>query len=454
MVSSPGIGSGLDIRSLVDQLVTAERQPILRVAAQEAKLQTQLSAYGQLKGALSTFRGTLTPIDDTNDFKALTATSSATSVLVAAASTDAARGVLNIEVERIAENHRLASATTFADTGTTTIGTGGATMTIAVGSEAFTVEHGGKTLAEIRDAINAASDNTGVTASILNDDVGNRLYLTADGDGSENFVTVTYSTADPFSLQSVNQDRNSSSTFTAVDLDAEMLVENLYTVTSSSNTISDAIQGVTLNLVAAGTTRVTVDHDRSKVEKNVQGFVDGFNKLLSTLRTLSQGALSTDRAAVLRLESQLRAELNEAAPAGSAFASIFDLGVKSKFVIGSTTGDNGLLEFDAAKLRSALETDPEGVAALFAAAETGVATRLQTLVTGHLQSTGLIAGKEQAITARIDSMSDRRAEMERRLETMQQQLLKRYNALDTLLGQLQSTQSYLTQQLESIKINN
>ncbi|MCC6201956.1 MAG: flagellar filament capping protein FliD [Gammaproteobacteria bacterium] len=452
VLSSPGIGSGLDIRALVEQLVAAESQPLLRVAAREAKLQEQLSAYGQLKSALSLFQDALRPINAAEDFRILTATSSDTDVLTLSVGSGATRGSFNLEVGRIAENHRLASGTTFVDPDTALVGAVGETMTIDLAGESFVIDYGGKTLSEIRTAINEAGDNTGVTASLLRDDAGYRLYLAADADGSANLVTVDYSAADPFTLQAVNQDRDGSGGFTAADLDAEVLVEDLYTVTSSSNTISDAIAGVTLQLVAPGTSRITIEHDRAKVERNVQGFVDGYNKLVQSLRALGQGGLSADRAALLRLEASLRAELNAALPEGSAVASIFDLGVSSRYTVGSSSGDNGLLAFDASKLRAALATDTDGVAALFAGQDSGVISRLEGLVSSYLQGTGIIAGKEQALDARIDAMADRRADMELRLETLQSNLMERFNALDTLLGQLQSTQTYLTQQLQTIQI--
>src|SRR3990172_3811334 len=129
MLNSPGIGSGLDVRSIVDRLMAVERQPLVRLDTRAVELRTQVSAYGQLKGALSTFKDAMAKLNDLTKFKVFAAKSSDEAVLSASASSTAAKGTYAITVNRIAENHRLGPNQTFADTDTTTIGTVGDTAT-------------------------------------------------------------------------------------------------------------------------------------------------------------------------------------------------------------------------------------------------------------------------------------------------------------------------------------
>ena len=195
MISSPGIGSGIDTGSIVQQLVALERQPIERLFIQEAQVTTQLSAFGQIKSVLSDFQSSLESVNELAEFSVLKANSSDSSVLTASASSTASPGVFNLTVDRVAETHRLGSQNTFADTDTTLVGTAGDVLTIDGGGSSFDVDYGGLTLGEVRDAINNASDNTGVTASILKDDLGNRLLINADDTGSDNFVSLPVSSA-------------------------------------------------------------------------------------------------------------------------------------------------------------------------------------------------------------------------------------------------------------------
>ncbi len=151
MISSPGLGSGLDVSSLVEQLVAIEQQPLVRLATQEVGFQAQISAYGSLRSALSTFESSLNSVNTLSDFRALKASSSNADVFSASAGTSAAKGTYSLTVDRIAENHRLGSNSYFADTNTTTIGSEGETLTITQDGDSFDVAYGGKALAEVRD---------------------------------------------------------------------------------------------------------------------------------------------------------------------------------------------------------------------------------------------------------------------------------------------------------------
>ena len=191
-ISSPGIGSGLDVNAIVNQLMELESLPLKKVEAETLALETELSLWGQVSSDTSTFKTAVSSVDAELDFKAFTATSSDEDIFTATPSVSAAAGNYTINVSRDAEFHKKSANTAYADIDTTTVGQDNDYLTIGVGTSSFTVEVGGLTLDAIRSAINDASDNAGVTASILSTDAGKQLILTADETGSDSFLAVSY----------------------------------------------------------------------------------------------------------------------------------------------------------------------------------------------------------------------------------------------------------------------
>lgn len=454
MISSPGLGSGLDVSSLVEQLVAIEQQPLIRLARQEVGYQAQISAYGSLRSALSTFESSLNSVNTLSDFRVLTAKSSDEDVFGASAGTSAAKGTYSLTVDRIAENHRLGSGSFFADTDTTTIGSEGETLTITQDGDSFDVAYGGKTLAEVRDLINESSTNTGVTASILNDDLGSRLLLSADDTGSDNFVTTSYSASDPFAFTTLNTDRDGDLSVTAADLDAVLSVDGTFTATRTTNTIKDVVQGVTINLVGAGTSTLTVNEDVAAVESSVQTFVDAYNTALTTIRSLRAGALNDDANSLFAIENQIRQVFNSPLSGNGTFSSIYEIGISSTFVLGGASQDNGKLNLDAAALRDALNDDRDSVATLFADPDKGLIPQLESVLGGLVDFEGFIDGKTDSLNRRIDSIGISRESMTRRIDSFEARLLKEFNSLDTLVAQLQVSGNFLNQQLSLLQPTN
>ena len=447
MISSPGIGSGIDTGSIVQQLVALERQPIERLFIQEAQVTTQLSAFGQIKSVLSDFQSSLESVNELAEFSVLKANSSDSSVLTASASSTASPGVFNLTVDRVAETHRLGSQNTFADTDTTLVGTAGDVLTIDVGGSSFDVDYGGLTLGEVRDAINNASDNTGVTASILKDDLGNRLLINADDTGSDNFVSLSFNNTDPFNITSLNADRDGQNGFTSVDLDAVIQVDGQFTSTQSSNSVSGLIQGVTITLKEAGTSLLEIEPDEVAVQGAIEEFVDSYNDALKTIRELREGTLSDDSVTLIAIENQLRNSLNAVSSGSGSFGSIYQIGISSTFVFGSASSSNGQLNIDSTELLNALQTDSESVASLFADPASGLITRLEQVVDQMVKADGLLDGKTDSLNRRIDDIGDRRAALESRLAQYEQRLFDQFNNLDSLVSQLRLTGDFLSQQL-------
>lgn len=445
-LSSPGIGSGLDVKGIVQSLMSVEQQPLVRLGTREVELKAQLSAYGSLKSAVATFRDAIDKLSDVDKFKVYTAKSSDDKALTATASSSAATGVYNLEIHRIAENHRLASGTTFADSDATPIGVDGETMTIAVGGAAFTIASGGKTLGAIRDAINDAAANTGVTASIIKDDSGSRLVLSSNETGSAKAIEVTYSGADPFALATLNADRDASGGFTNADLDASLTLEGQFSVTSSSNALTETIQGVSLKLVAAGTVSLRVERDTAAVEKSVQAFAKAYSDLVSTMSKMRTQTLKSDNVSLLSIESQLRAVLNTNVEVEGGFANPFELGI--------STEKSGTLTVDASALGRALTADYAGVANLFADDTKGLAVRLKGLADSLLETGGPLDGRTQGLNNQIRDTAARKLQLEERLRIVEQRYTAQFNTLDGLVSQLQTTSGLLNQQLATLSGNN
>lgn len=447
-LSSPGIGSGIDVRAIIEKLMTVEQQPLVKLNTRVVELKAQLSAYGSLKSSVSTFRDALDKLADLEKFKVFKATASDEAVAGVSASSTAARGVYNIEVLRIAENHRLAAGTAYNDTETTVIGTAGEVVEIAVGGAKFNVEFGGKTLAGIRDAINSAATNTGVTASILKDNAGYRLSLSANETGSAKALSLNFGlAADPLAMTVLNTDRDGSGGFTTADLDASVRLEGQFNITSSSNTLTETVQGVSIQLKKAGTTSITVDRDTSSVEASVQAMAKAYSDLVATMGKMRSQVLKSDSAGISSIESQMRSVLSQESQVDGPFSNAFEIGL--------STQKNGSLALDAKILKSAMEKDYDGLARLFADPEQGLAKRMRTLADSFLETGAMLDGRQEGINNQIRQEETRKASIEQRLKIVEARLTATYNSLDGVVTRMTGTGNLLIQQLSGLtNLNN
>ena len=283
-ITVSGIGSGIDIEGLVSQLVAAEGQPTsVRLAQKEAGFQADLSAIGTLKSVLSSLQDTVSALQDSDDFLKRSAISSNDELFAAAASSSAVAGKYKVEVSQLAQAARIRSNDFTSET--EIIGTG--TLDISLGSDSFslTIDSGNQTLAGIRDAINAAEDNPGITASIINVDSGTRLVLSSDKIGAANAITVT--ATDDAPLDGFDLTRLDSANLTAIQpaQDAIVFIDSQQ-VTRDSNSFSDVITGVTFTLLEAdvGTIEtLTVGLDSASITGKVNDFVEAYNSVSETV---------------------------------------------------------------------------------------------------------------------------------------------------------------------------
>lgn len=451
-LQSPGIGSGLDIASLVQQLVAAERQPLeQRLTRRESQITAEISALASLKSALSTFKSALENLKSVDVFLTRTAKSSDTDVFEASASASAAPGSYDIEVVQLAQAHQLAS-NAYADGADAVVGTG--TLTITVGTTTFSVEIGEdtSTLAGVRDAINAASDNPGVRATLIHGTEGTRLVLTSHETGANGAIRVTAEGGDG-GLDALVYDPDTTTNLTELRPASNAVIRIAgFEHESSSNEITGAIDGVTLSLKkAAPETQIRLDvaYDTAAITQRVRDFVAEYNKLNTQLGNLRSYDPTSRRAgpllgdALLRsIESQIRRGLTDPIEGlEGQYTALVNLGIR--------TTATGSLTLDETKLKEAISTDLEAVAKIFGA-ENGVAARLHETLEARLASDAEIDTRTEALQKSARSITREREMLDRRMETLHERYMKQFTALDTLLMSLQSTSSYLAQQLANL----
>jgi len=388
-ISSPGIGSGLDVNSIVTQLMKIEQQPLTALQTQATSLQTRISAFGQMQSALATFQNTLTGMTTPAGFQTLTASVGDTSALAASVATGASAGSYTLAVTSLAQAQKIASngfSTTSAAVGTGTLTftfgtTSGSTFTADASqpAQSVTIAAGQNSLSGIRDAINAAQ--VGVTATIINDGSANgqRLVLTSakTGAASSMQISVADSDGNATDMSGLSQlaydpaaaagsGRNMTQTQAAQD--AALTIDGL-AITRANNTISDAIPGVSLTLksLTAAPTSLTVAANNSGVTTSVSSFVAAYNSVVSTLTSLTQYNASTQTASVLTgdstvrlVQNQLRTLVGGSLGSGSRYDTLSQVGVSFQA--------DGTLKLDSSVLQTALNTDSNAVAQLFAAA--------------------------------------------------------------------------------------
>lgn len=390
-ITSTGLGSGLDINGIVSKLMSVESQPLQQLATKEAGFQAKLTAYGQVKSALSSFQSAVSSLQSASTFQSLAATSADTAVYTASATSTAVPGNYSIEVTQLAKSEKLASGAfnTVNDvvgTGTlsfqfgTDNGAGGFAVNSAKATQSVTIDSSNDTLSGVRDAINAA--NIGVSATIINDGSGYKLSLTSTATGASNSLKITVSgdgdgnNADNAGLSQLAYDpaggvgngKNLSQTVAAQD--ALLNVDGITGISKSSNTVTDVIQGVTLNLVnqsASGvSTPLAITNNTGSVQTAVQNFVKAYNDLNTTLSDISaydpktkQSAILQGDSSILSLQRQLRSLVtsNITGLTGN-YKLLSDIGVSFQL--------DGTLALDSTKLQTALNSNFKDVAGIFA----------------------------------------------------------------------------------------
>ena len=432
-ISSPGIGSGINVNQLVSQLVAAERAPQeQRIARRETDARADLTAFNQIKTALSSLRTAANALDGTSGVAARKTTIQADAGFTASATSTAALGRYSIEVESLATAQKRQSGPV-----TSSADLGSGTLSFTVGTETFNVALGAtNTITQLRDAINTATGGKGLSATVVNGDAGNVLVLNAAKAGTAGAITINAT--------------GSIATFTnglAVTTTATNAVVKVdgVTRTADSNRLADLISGVTIDLTKAqdnSTFTLDIVADNANVRTAMQTFVGAYNAALTQLRNASAynaesrtgGPLLGD-AAVRGLQQQLRGAI------GDAFDELSAIGIRSS--------KDGSLSIDVSKFDAALATNPAAVERLFDKERVGslgavLSARLEGAVAPN---TGLLDARTKALNDRLKGLLSDRERLDVRISRIEDNYRRQFTALDGLVAQLQSTSSFLTQEL-------
>lgn len=432
-ISSLGVGSGLDLGTLVQRLVSAERSPgDARLNRSKSRMDAQVSALGQLQSGLSRLDDALKKLSElsvgrtvqVSDSKALSATATAAADL----------GKYSIEVFELARAQSLAS-TGFADPDAA-LGSG--TLTLAVGDGepvTITIEEGQDSLRAVRDAINAA--DAGVQATLVRDGAEWRLLLNSQQTGVENTISLTASAGLDARLESAAMEQ------TVAAADARFSVSGLE-LTSASNVVEDVLPGVTLTLKAPSEAplTLTVGQDEQTVRTAVNAFVTAYNAVIDLVGNLSRYNPETQQGSALTGDATARS-VRAALPAAIGAATgaqwnMVELGIRSDL--------NGKISLDAEAFNARLAENPGEVLAGL----NGFGEALGTTVRGFSGTEGLIKDRTDSLKASLRSLTLQREALDRRMESYEQRLVRQFTALDQMVSQLQSTSSFLGTQLASI----
>lgn len=407
-LSSAGIGSGLDVTSIVSALMAVEQKPLTALTTKQTDYKAKLTAFGSIQSGIASFQTTLKKLSDAKNLQTIKATPTDATVLGTSGGAGAVPGDYSIEVTKLAQSQKLASAgqlnaqavvgtgTLTFDFGTISGGTlgtdgkytGASFASNGAGSKQVTIDSSHNTLSGIRDAINAAG--MGVTASVINDGGATpyRLALSNSQTGESSSMKISVS-GDAALGNLLNHDPASSQalTQTVAAQNAALKVDGL-DISKASNSFSDVVPGVTLTLKktnAGSPTNLAVTRDTDAVKANVQEFVDGYNKLTASLKSLTSYDMTSKKGAALFGDSSVRAMLTQlrgvvtgtVSGGASSLTRLSDAGVSYQA--------DGTLKLDATKLQKVIDTQFDQLPGLFAAS--GASTDSQVSYVGSTAKT-------------------------------------------------------------------
>ena len=467
-LSSAGIGSGLDVRSIVAQLMAVERAPLNALNTATQHVGEQLSAYGKLQSAMTTVRDAAARLSSASNWAATTVATSNETAVSASSDGSAPPGSYSVAVSRLAAAQTLNTSATWANAsdsvglGIMTIelgawGAGQTSFTPKSGVSAISVNitAGNDSLANVRDAINRA--NAGVTASIVSDASGLRLAIrsTTTGDANAFRISVNDSdgdNGDPAGLSQLAFDPSNPGTQMTQTLAATnaQATVNGVAVSSSTNVLTNVLDGLTLKLGQITTSNVdlAVERDSASMRKNISDFASSYNDLVKLVRsqtrfdesTRAAGILQGDSAAV-GLLSQMRRLVGGNNAAGASFTRLTEVGLEPQsdgtLRVNDNKLDSALGQFD--QLQSFFSHDEAG------SSNDGFGQLFKGFGDARLASDGVLTTRHDALQKSIDRNNDRATRMQTTLALTEKRLNAQYSALDTNMARLNSLQNYVSQ---------
>ena len=471
-VSSLGIGSGLDLNTLLTGLKTAEQAPLIALQKQQTSYTTKLTAYGQISSALGTLQTAAAALAKPDLFQGVKASSTATDVLTASAASTAQAGTYMVNVTQLSQAQSLAalgvasSSTNIGDVGAATTATkvqfefgttSGASFTAnAARTKSIDIDPAHSSLADIAKKINDTAD-IGVTASIVNDGSAApyRLVLTSRQTGEASSMRITVSgdlalsrllTNDPGTAQKLEQSAAAQNT---------KLTVNGIAITSATNSVGGAVQDVTMTVAKIGSSTLSVQKDTASVQSAIGTFVNAYNSLQGVAKALTAFDATRKSGAVLLGDSTLRniqAGIRSALTSAQTYGGS-DLTMLSQ--IGVSFQKDGTLAIDSTKLTAGLGSKMSGVANLFSGAASAYGTKMSALITGYTDTTGgVLTAATKGINTTLDLLAKQYTATSDRVDATVARYKAQFTQLDVMMSSMNRTSSYLTQQFDALNNTN
>lgn len=436
-----GIGSNIDTQAIVTSLVNAEKAPKqAQINTQTLKATTSLSSIGKIQAALDAFRGALTSMSTGSSFTGLSGSTSDDKVATMTAGDGASTGTFRLIVTQLASASKLSTrnfvggASSVVNAGTTPT-----TLTISQSGKNYDLSvPAGATLQQVRDSINTQFSTSGLSANILTDSTGSRLVLTSTNGGVGSDLTM-----------SGDSGISTGSTVVEVPKNAKYSIDGI-AMESKTNTIAEAVSGVSIKLVSVSTTAtgateptattIAVSTNNTVMKSGVKGFVDTYNALMKAISaetkvtinadgTPTAGALTGD-ASMRTLVGSIRNELNAMSGTGT-LKSLAQFGI-------STDSTTGLLTLDDKKWDKAMATNAADIGGIFNG-KTGLLARMTAATSDYARaSTGALATRSASLSESLNDLKKQQDSLDERMTLLQTSLSAKYNAMDSLVAKLRA----------------
>ncbi|HCO8217951.1 flagellar filament capping protein FliD [Escherichia fergusonii] len=462
--TSLGVGSNLPLDTLLTNLTTAEKKRLTPISQQQSSNTARLTAFGTLKSSLEKFQTANTALNDAALFKSTTAVSSSTDLTVSTTA-GAAAGIYKISVSQLAQAQSIRTTTPVTDSKAIQ-GNSNSERTLVIKQDGkdkpleikLTSEQ--TSLEGLRDAINNADG--GVSASIVKvKDNDYQLVLTSSETGLENQMSVSVQGDDKLNqfISFNNPDVTGNNVEQIVEAQDAKLSVNGINIERSSNTITDAPQGITLNLTkVVDDVTITVNKSDEKSTSTIKAWVEAYNSLVDTIGSLtkytavdpgaekqdtSNGALLGD-STVRTIQTGIRGQFSASANSGN-FQTLSQIGI-------TQDGTTGKLKIDDDKLKKALSEHSVDVQQLLVGdgKETGITTKIAGLVKGYLADDGIIDSAQDSINSTLKKLTKQYLSVSASIDDTIARYQAQFTQLDTMMSKLNNTSTYLTQQFEAM----
>lgn len=480
-ISSLGSGSGLDLSGLLTSLMQAEQRPLTLLQQKEASYQSRISAYGSLKSVLSSLQTAASALvaktgeSATEKFQSATATVTDTTIASASATASAVAGAYSLEVSALARAHRLTTPDSADIAGKAAIASSlsaGGKLKIELGSlssdfTTYTADTAaelnitiaaGSTLEQVRDAINVAATDGRVSATIINGTNGQQLVLTSAKTGTANVMRLSgdSSLGTGFDFDPSGSASGTGNLSQAAEEGGQAATNAAFTLngiaaTSSSNTVTGVLDGVTLTLTKqtatdTPTTLTVSKNQTSALTSALNNFIKSYNAASTAMTSLGAYNAETKTASTLTGNSTLRSAQNQirnmvfaSTPGGtSAYQRLSDIGV--------SVAKDGSLSLDTTKLGKAITADFAGVASLVSTVGSAFDSGIESLV----GTSGSITTATDSTQRQIKAITKQQDVVATRLVAIEARYRAQFTSLDTLIASMKQTSTYLTQQLASL----